>query len=217
MRGRHHAGRRTGRAPRNTPADAGTTWGTLSEGFGWLEHPRGCGDDGLAAVPVRGGEGTPPRMRGRLVIKPLPGIAQWNTPADAGTTLGVGASAPLLSEHPRGCGDDRPARCEHPCLTGTPPRMRGRLAERMRARVSTRNTPADAGTTPAPGSSPPSDPEHPRGCGDDDGHFLGCPRTGGTPPRMRGRPTSSRCCPSVRRNTPADAGTTRRSTCGTAA
>ena len=92
--------------------------------------------------------------------------------------------------------------------------MRGRRCSASWTRRSSRNTPADAGTTST--SPPPSKPrtEHPRGCGDDVTSAGICRRSGGTPPRMRGRPHDRPLRQRVRGNTPADAGTTTTGICG---
>ena len=87
--------------------------------------------------------------------------------------------------------------------------MRGRRHAAAASAASSRNTPADAGTTGDVGPRCCHGSEHPRGCGDDRQPRPGRGWTGGTPPRMRGRRPGLDCGGAWGRNTPADAGTTR--------
>ena len=53
---------------RITPADAGKTNGAQQEINHFQDHPRGCGEN-VIKVPIRNGSpGSPPRMRGKLII-----------------------------------------------------------------------------------------------------------------------------------------------------
>ena len=208
MRGRRDLGAGLEREHRNTPADAGTTRKIHGSPTVGAEHPRGCGDDLDLNSNTDATWGTPPRMRGRLTDAALVLATARNTPADAGTTRGPGLSAPPVSEHPRGCGDDSGNRRLRQATRGTPPRMRGRQFDRDRLYVHERNTPADAGTTHRRGNAPPTASEHPRGCGDDRRYRGDHGKLRGTPPRMRGRPQMLPVVSPGGRNTPADAGTT---------
>ena len=71
---------------RITPADAGKTffafWSVLSGG----DHPRGCGENVIQCKKVGKMQGSPPRMRGKLID-----LSQF---------------ADLIGDHPRGCGEN---------------------------------------------------------------------------------------------------------------
>ena len=126
MRGRPRSSVRLPVRWRNTPADAGTTFGAPTTTRTTAEHPRGCGDDSVPNSVNALSIGTPPRMRGRR----QPSWRHWprprNTPADAGTTRGRQGRHPAGPEHPRGCGDDTITVDSSDTVNGTPPRMRGR-------------------------------------------------------------------------------------------
>mgnify|MGYP001442432065 CR=1 FL=1 len=134
----------------------------------------------------------------------------------------------MSAEDPRGCGDDRGSAASDRCLSGRPPRVRGRHRDlgfgcaqvgrppRVRGRRPTRlrlpragrKTPAGAGTTGPGHSRPPATAEDPRGCGDDG---IGAGRSWpaeGRPPRVRGRHAVGGLDDVVERKTPAGAGTT---------
>ena len=86
MRGRLAAYSGRWRILRLTPANAGTTSGVLPECGISQAHPRECGDDAVKWMLDHLGQGSPPRMRGRL-HNMLGGITDAGlTPANAGTT-----------------------------------------------------------------------------------------------------------------------------------
>ena len=98
--------------------------------------------------------------------------------------------------------------CSTSCTaTGSPPRARGRRADRPRQPGRRRFTPAGAGTAPAAGSGSARRPVHPRGRGDGRNERSGMERCSGSPPRARGRRPPGRRGVGGDRFTPAGAGT----------
>ena len=88
-----------------TPADAGTRQ-TLGIGvIGGEDHPRGCGDKFLSVAEKRLNLGSPPRMRGQVVVLSASDGVMRITPADAGTSMSIPPVINRLRDHPRGCGD----------------------------------------------------------------------------------------------------------------
>ena len=142
------------------------------------------------------------------------GVAERNTPACAGTTDAGTAAYYDRLEHPRVRGDDTRSRYSFSSRRGTPPRARGRRHLGMLLGLVEWNTPACAGTTCRGCPSGWGCPEHPRVRGDDALHVGGAIHAHGTPPRARGRPGVATGHPHTGRNTPACAGTTRRSAGG---
>ncbi|WP_435302793.1 hypothetical protein, partial [Faecalibaculum rodentium] len=66
---------------------------------------RGCGDKISAnslTVPL---DGSPPRMRGQVLMGCSSAILIGLTPADAGTRCNIPAISHKIKDHPRGCGD----------------------------------------------------------------------------------------------------------------
>ena len=112
---------------RITPADAGKTVPRLFVCTVCEDHPRGCGENRDAVFAVGGGKGSPPRMRGKLVLFAGQALCSWITPADAGKTRCWAASRVLLRDHPRGCGENFVSRPTDTHIRGSPPRMRGKL------------------------------------------------------------------------------------------
>ena len=152
MRGKREEGLPVRVRQRITPADAGKTDTgektiSLSE-----DHPRGCGENLPMPEIKEGTLGSPPRMRGKRVptgaAMPLPRI----TPADAGKTIIYHRMHSESRDHPRGCGENRTQGKTYSNSRGSPPRMRGKLAEEQSRTPVPRITPADAGKTLQPQS-----------------------------------------------------------------
>ena len=133
--------------------------------------------------------GSPPRMRGKLILIPCVQPRGRITPADAGKTRGYRPRRRPRQDHPRGCGENKHRKFAHVEQIGSPPRMRGKL--------------------PLARASAICQEDHPRGCGENP--YTGTVLTGqlGSPPRMRGKRGHSDRPAQSRRITPADAGKTR--------
>ena len=130
-----------------TPANAGKTGRRPGCAAGWWAHPRECGEDpavGHHRPPV---VGSPPRMRGRLVVwvvgVPVAGL----TPANAGKTPHCPGRCGCVRAHPRECGEDGLSGKKGFVHPGSPPRMRGRPGSQGRSQPRAGLTPANAGKT----------------------------------------------------------------------
>ena len=153
-------------------------------------------------------EGSPPRMRGKPSSGALSDAAGGITPADAGKTLFAISIARLYWDHPRGCGENAPARSSSSPTQGSPPRMRGKPFAPRRYHYRVGITPADAGKTFCLNGQNPPTGDHPRGCGENVFVRMKRAERNGSPPRMRGK--LSYICPLCSKYgiTPADAGKT---------
>ena len=69
------------------PADAGSTTTTYGGKAPTWDHPRGCGEHPLRAVPDPDMAGSSPRMRGALAYARVAGALCRIIPADAGSTV----------------------------------------------------------------------------------------------------------------------------------
>ena len=74
--------------PGITPALAGTTLWILSAVISERDHPRACGDNYCLISQLETPAGSPPRLRGQLLIPNNRFFEFGITPALAGTTLG---------------------------------------------------------------------------------------------------------------------------------
>ena len=130
--------------------------------------------------------GSPLRMRGRLLISFAQASSGGLTPAYAGKILLWCSIIDMSGVHPRACGEDVSENILDDCISGSPPRMRGRFSGCLPGRRPYRLTPAHAGKIEHGDSADLSVRAHPRVCGEDCG--TSCPflLMIGSPPRMRG-------------------------------
>ena len=192
--------------------------------------PRVCGEDGALRRHHGALRGSPPRMRGRLLLarrqrfwrRAHPRVCgedrartpRWNprdrlTPAYAGKTPGRLRRLRRRRAHPRVCGEDRYRNAQCPRREGSPPRMRGRRGQLFDVHPGLRLTPAYAGKTFGRHSRGTSLSAHPRVCGEDTDQHHHIQFGLGSPPRMRGRPGDRSRRIRARGLTPAYAGKTR--------
>ena len=92
-------------------------------------------------------------------------------------------------------------------FVGSPPRMRGQVAQTSLSSASGSITPADAGTSMKPRIVEVLETDHPRGCGDKLAQIRKSQQLLGSPPRMRGQARIAKFAEIFGRITPADAGT----------
>ena len=166
MRGKQKAPDRASSRGRITPAHAGKTALQLLFRNGPADHPRACGEN-LSERLCQGPEGgSPPRMRGkRLCLLSLlrnPRI----TPAHAGKTHSTTGIQRFNTDHPRACGENKNSDFLHCHLSGSPPRMRGKLRHAKSRHGFRRITPAHAGKTRARSAWILTRTDHPRACGE---------------------------------------------------
>ena len=152
--------------------------------------------------------GSPPRMRGKLQYLIIQHAQARITPADAGKTRHAAARARTPRDHPRGCGENRSFITTAGSRSGSPPRMRGKLAAANGIQDPNRITPADAGKTGSRCDIATQAQDHPRGCGENQKHAKTCSLQSGSPPRMRGKLKNCSLRRTAWRITPADAGKT---------
>ena len=149
-----------------TPADAGKTSSAFSPYFSNQDHPRGCGENRESLNYATRDIGSPPRMRGKLKRARDSIAKQRITPADAGKTQCWDSAATARWDHPRGCGENQSPITAKLYTTGSPPRMRGKLAFARTQASQDGITPADAGKTWGVCAGVWRAWDHPRGCGE---------------------------------------------------
>ena len=109
-----------------TPAYAGKRASRPTGRSGAWDHPRVCGEKPYSLDVLKGGEGSPPRMRGKA--QPGQRGPGWQriTPAYAGKRW-VRVPVRLKTwDHPRVCGEKARPCIAPPPRRGSPPRMRGK-------------------------------------------------------------------------------------------
>ena len=77
-----------------TPAHAGKRAHRLRDVRIWEDHPRACGEKCIGVLCVRKRSGSPPRMRGKVEREERARSLRRITPAHAGKSPAVQATAP---------------------------------------------------------------------------------------------------------------------------
>ena len=175
------------RHPRIIPAHAGQTRSDYQNGDTQPDHPRACGANARRRDCRRAIYGSSPRMRGKPEHR-HPGHGHRRIiPAHAGQTSPHAIMPPRSTDHPRACGANAKQTAEGAALTGSSPRMRGKLTLRRRHDHCERIIPAHAGQTDLDKFYGDVNADHPRACGANDRTPLETLTIFGSSPRMRGK------------------------------
>ena len=109
-----------------TPACAGKSGPISASGRAIRDHPRVCGEKALHDGGILPAQGSPPRVRGKVVVSRNLCLLSGITPACAGKSE---LQALVLSgqrDHPRVCGEKYSLACCFWPASGSPPRVRGK-------------------------------------------------------------------------------------------
>ena len=147
MRGAHKIGGTVGEEWWIIPADAGSTPCRAVLMADERDHPRGCGEHPTTRYKVTHRQGSSPRMRGALFVKPVTAREARIIPADAGSTGQTIIQSLFHEDHPRGCGEHRARDRPYARQAGSSPRMRGAHRHQSKELVLAGIIPADAGST----------------------------------------------------------------------
>ena len=170
-----------------TPAYAGKRQWQHNQDLGVGDHPRVCGEKMAADVVRKYKQGSPPRVRGKAFSRSagvnVPGI----TPACAGKRRGRKDTHRRRRDHPRVCGEKAVAIIWWYSCTGSPPRVRGKVARRRSNDHQRGITPACAGKRYPMHKRKACKKDHPRVCGEKLHKQYRKPTDMGSPPRVRGK------------------------------
>ena len=128
-----------------TPACAGNSRSYRAKTRGRWDHPRVCGEQGQVLAKNGDGEGSPPRVRGTASAAPIMDLTRWITPACAGNRRICRLYRWRKPDHPRVCGEQLAPTLGVTASSGSPPRVRGTVAENRPYLSVIRITPACAG------------------------------------------------------------------------
>ena len=170
-----------------TPAYAGKSLFILRQNLSFRDHPRVCGEKKASPAMTGNPQGSPPRMRGKVLQNGVLAFEFGITPAYAGKSDKPASSTAQGQDHPRVCGEkwfsaDIPA-----TEPGSPPRMRGKEKKKHYVQFCMRITPAYAGKSFLTSSGSASNWDHPRVCGEKEDALPVFCTDSGSPPRMRGK------------------------------
>ena len=197
-----------------TPACAGKSNYTTCQTVVNRDHPRVCGEKTTKSRNASGARGSPPRVRGKVIVLPPVLFCIGITPACAGKRISASARRICSRDHPRVCGEKPNDVPRKPLMLGSPPRVRGKVDKLHGRRIGRGITPACAGKRRLQRSRTRYSRDHPRVCGEKPWEEYGGKIGKGSPPRVRGKVVDSYVLDSELGITPACAGKSRRGTKG---
>ena len=151
---------------RITPACAGKTLIKVMKEGAVKDHPRVCGENYVTDMYSMLRRGSPPRVRGKLVLQRKKQLVTRITPACAGKTYCEYVRDSFVEDHPRVCGENRFSQRRIIAIRGSPPRVRGKLRLSCTGVAGIRITPACAGKTAMRFRNMFARVDHPRVCGE---------------------------------------------------
>ena len=189
-----------------TPAYAGKSDCLFQHGALFQDHPRVCGEKYHSTVPGAGHLGSPPRMRGKGEVSSRHAQQHGITPAYAGKSIKKTKAFIEYGDHPRVCGEKYTTFRNQLKTAGSPPRMRGKVAEIFLGNSGGGITPAYAGKRRERMVHDGHGGDHPRVCGEKSFKTSISCGYRGSPPRMRGKVMRVCMATGLRGITPAYAG-----------
>ena len=169
------------------PACAGKTGRLPENAYTWWAHPRVCGENCVSGMGIEADRGSSPRVRGKRLFQVAGHLYSRLIPACAGKTS-LNAWTPWSKRaHPRVCGENHFSTSSNSTLTGSSPRVRGKLRREALSNDRCVLIPACAGKTLYGTDRRRRPKAHPRVCGENSlrraarSHFIG------SSPRVRGK------------------------------
>ena len=169
-----------------TPACAGRRWESGYNPWRWGDHPRVCGEKCFGNDLIKGVKGSPPRVRGEVLLTALMPANRRITPACAGRRCFHVDVDNFIEDHPRVCGEKYRQRRPEGAEGGSPPRVRGEVVRHNVGIPERRITPACAGRSAQLAFWIYHSQDHPRVCGEKPYKLCDQRNSGGSPPRVRG-------------------------------
>ena len=125
-----------------------------------------CGEKQARQPASTSRRGSPPRVRGKVPLSHRRAIYHRITPACAGKSNGAGASVHINWDHPRVCGEKTLLFARSQTMTGSPPRVRGKVRAPLAEKSVQGITPACAGKRRFGFAPAGTFEDHPRVCGE---------------------------------------------------
>ena len=131
--------------------------------------------------------GSPPRMRGKDLLRRFRAAQHRITPACAGKSFTGCRFAHVVEDHPRMCGEKSRNSIMTLTSSGSPPHVRGKENLRIGILQNPRITPACAGKSCHHHDSYAATEDHPRMCGEKTPMLPCLIQPWGSPPHVRGK------------------------------
>ena len=169
-----------------TPARAGNRDIREKDAIQRPDHPRACGEQQFYPLASFDKFGSPPRVRGTVLLCHSPNLPARITPARAGNSLFPTNLAVISPDHPRACGEQASPHSHTALISGSPPRVRGTAPGIVDHDAAQGITPARAGNRLPARIVGNIWQDHPRACGEQELIQMYVANLLGSPPRVRG-------------------------------
>ena len=151
------------------------------------DHPRSCGANQAANMPVREGGGSSPLVRGQHPTCRHSEHQHRIIPARAGPTVCGAVSGVIVADHPRSCGANGTRHHSEASVDGSSPLVRGQQGKTAKASDGARIIPARAGPTGYQANPWMLGADYPRSCGANSLHVVMSVLLNGSSPLVRGQ------------------------------
>ena len=175
-----------------TPAHAGKSEESQMMHYLLRDHPRTCGEKIDETTNTNEATGSPPHMRGKVVVVVVGPVETGITPAHAGKSASAALSPASPRDHPRTCGEKAFLEQTRQAGLGSPPHMRGKVKRHSKGRQCGGITPAHAGKRRENEPARSLSQDHPRTCGEKRKAQTFLSWRKGSPPHMRGKAPAQR-------------------------
>ena len=165
----------------------GKTASTYSNPLDSEVHPHACGENIWYRGRCSGLFGPPPRVWGKLCFLFMVLISYRSTPTRVGKTEPEQRIIKPLTVHPHACGENRRRRAHSAMPIGPPPRVWGKLHNKLYARRHIRSTPTRVGKTNGRAKCRATTKVHPHACGENPKKVQCYATCVGPPPRVWGK------------------------------
>ena len=146
-RGKHLRRRRRTVVRGLIPARAGKTLASSARASWARAHPRAGGENLIGVAADLSAQGSSPRGRGKRTVRACTFRTRRLIPARAGKTAATARAAPSSEAHPRAGGENPLIPLMNPWMSGSSPRGRRKLGDRVLDAGVDRLIPARAGKT----------------------------------------------------------------------
>ena len=191
---------------RITPAYAGKRSKSMTLRSLRGDHPRVCGEKRSRRHHLVAEQGSPPRMRGKVLFRSFIVQPFGITPAYAGKRVRCSQQALPRTDHPRMCGEKSSTTKPASSRKGSPPRMRGKAQIRLLSIWQRGITPAYAGKRKTAWKGEGKQRITPACAGKSQIHLTELQHHHGSPPHVRGKVELVGCVKLCLGITPACAG-----------
>ena len=133
------------------------------------------------------GDGSPPRLWGKPLLRSATARRERFTPTPVGKTQEAAEERFSVSVHPHACGENTPHNFGVPQILGSPPRLWGKLGQGSPPTHFTRFTPTPVGKTTDYPAADYGREVHPHACGENQCSGSLASHGSGSPPRLWGK------------------------------